>query len=248
MSFIFIRLRDMTSIFKPMSRLLNSILFVFASVAIVNAQCNEFYVLQEGSEWEYQTFNPKGKMTGKSVQKVADFSKNSNGFVATVNSAIFDDKNKEVAKGDMNYKCENGTMYLDMRNFLSEEQMKAFSSYEMKVEGTNLEIPSKLSPGQTLGDGTVTITAIGAPFPLKTTRTITDRKVEAKESITTPAGTFECYKISSKTLIESQMGVKISTQLSTTEWIAPKVGTVKSESFNKSGKSMGYTLLSKRVN
>ncbi len=230
-----------------MKKLVFSVLFAFASVVAVNAQCNEYYVMQDGSSWEYQTFNPKGKVTGKNQQKVTAFSKNANGYVATVNSVMFDEKGKEVMKGDMEFKCENGTMYMDMRNFISEEQLKAFSSYEMKVEATSLQIPSTLSAGESLSDGKLTITASGAPFPMKMIVTITDRKVEAKETITTPAGTFDCYKITSKMILENHMGIKITNQLATVEWIAPKVGTVKSESFNK-GKSAGYTVLAKRVN
>lgn len=224
-----------------------SVLFILASIVAANAQCNEYYVMQDGSSWEYQTFNPKGKVTGKNQQTVTAFSKNANGYIATVNSIMLDDKGKEVMKGDLEFKCENGTMFMDMRNFISEEQLKAFSSYEMKVEATSLQIPSTLSAGESLRDGKLTITATGAPFPMKMIVTITDRKVEAKETITTPAGTFDCFKITSKMILENHMGVKITNQMATVEWIAPKVGTVKSESFNK-GKSAGYTVLSKRVN
>lgn len=227
---------------------LTLIIFVCASASIAEAQCNSYYVLQDGSEWEYESYNAKGKLTGKNQQKVASFRKNGNGYEATVNSVMFDDKGKEVMKGDLAFKCENGTMYLDMRNFISGDQMKALSSYETKIEATNLEVPSSLSPGETLKDGTVTISAVGSPLPMKLTISITDRKVEGKENITTPAGTFECFKITGKTIIENQMGMKVSTQIPTVEWIAPKVGTVKSDSYNKSGKLIGYTVLSKRVN
>lgn len=231
-----------------MNKLLYSIIFIFASITIAKAQCNEYYTLQVGSAWEYETYNAKDKLAGKNQQKVTALSKNPGGYVATVNSVMFDEKGKEVMKGDLGFKCDNGTMYIDMRNFISEDQLKAFSSYEMKVEATNLEIPPTLSAGESLGDGSVTITASGAPLPMKMTVTITDRKVEAKESVTTPAGSFECFKITSKMIIESQMGVKVTSQLSTIEWIAPKVGTVKSESYNKNGKRKGYTILSKRIN
>ena len=231
-----------------MKKLFYYSIFVFASITTAKAQCNEYYVLQEGSEWEYETFNPKGKLSAKNQQKVIAFSTNSDGYVATVNSAMFDEKGKEVMKGDLEFKCDNGTMFLDMRNFISEEQLKAFSSYEMKVEATNLEVPSTLSPGEKLGDGSVTITATGAPFRMQLKVTITDRKVEAKESVTTPAGSFDCFKITSKMTMENQMGVKITVQTSNIEWIAPKVGTVKSESYNnKNGKLASYTVLSKRT-
>lgn len=231
-----------------MNKLLCLIILALSSITIVQAQCNEYYTLQEGSEWEFEHHNGKGKLTGRNQQKVIAFTKAASGFDATVNSVMFDEKGKELMKGDLQFKCDNGTMYIDMRNFVSEEQLKAFSSYEMKVESENLEIPSRLSEGQSLNNGSITITASGGPFPMKMTVTIKDRKVEAKENVTTPAGTFDCYKISSKMTMQNQMGVTMTTEFSSIEWIAPRVGVVKSESYNKNGKLNGYTVLSKRVN
>ena len=40
---------------------------------------------------------------------------------------------------------------------------------------------------------------------MKITSHIKERKVEAKESVTTPAGTFECYRISSVIEAETDM-------------------------------------------
>jgi hypothetical protein len=67
--------------------------------------------------------------------------------------------------------------------------------------------------------------------------------VAGKETITTPSGTYECYKITSNMAMQTQMGIKMNVNMSSIEWIALKVGTVKSESYNKSGKLMGTTLL-----
>lgn len=231
-----------------MYKLICLIALVSISIIGVNAQCNEYYTLTSGSEWQYEHYNPKGKLSGKNHQKVTAFTKTSDGFDATVNSVMFDEKGKELMKGDLEFKCDKGTMIIDMRKFISQEQLKAFSSYEMTVESENLEIPSSLSVGQSLKDGSVTITASGGPFPMKMTVMISDRKVEAKEPVTTPAGTFDCLKITSKTTMQNQMGMTMTTEFSSVEWIAPKVGVVKSESYNKNGKSNGYILLSKVVN
>lgn len=222
------------------------LLFALFCTTSAFAQCNSFYVIDEGTAWTYENYNPKGKTTGKNEQKVTAFDKTSTGFKATVNSVIYNDKGKKVTEGDLELTCDNGTFIMDMRKFIPEEQQKAFSSYEMKIESENLELPSKLSVGQTLKNGSVTLTAVGSPVPMKITVNITDRKVEAKESITTPAGTFECYKISSKSNTQMQMGINMSLNFSGTEWIAEKVGMVKSESFDKNGKSAGYTVLISR--
>ncbi|WKZ59909.1 MAG: hypothetical protein QY309_00185 [Cyclobacteriaceae bacterium] len=222
------------------------LLFALFCTSFAFAQCNSFYVIDEGTAWTYENYNPKGKPSGKNEQKVTAFDKTATGYKATVASTLWNEKGKKVTEGELELICDNGTFIMDMRKFIPEEQQKAFSSYEMKIESENLELPSKLSVGQTLKNGSVTLSAVGSPVPMKITVNITDRKVEAKESITTPAGTFDCYKISSKSNTQMQMGINMSLNFSGTEWIAEKVGMVKSESYDKNGKLAGYTLLVNR--
>jgi len=221
------------------------VILFFLSITSGISQCNEYYQLSNGSEWEMESYNAKGKLTGKQTQKVTDFSSGANSFSAIVHSVIFDQKNKEVMQGDLKFDCKDGTMVVDMRNFINEEQMKAFQNYEMKIESDNLEIPNSLSVGQTLKEGTITITTSNSPILMNMSVKITDRKVVGKESITTPAGTFECYKITSKSTVNTKMGIGMTFNYTTVEWLAPKVAVVKSESY-RNDKLQGYTLLTKR--
>lgn len=210
------------------------------------AQCNDYYVFEQGNEWTYENFTGKNKSAGKNIQKVKAYEKTSAGFTATINSTFIDEKGKKQMEGDLEMTCDNGTIIIDMRKFIPQEQQQAFGSYEMKMESENLELPSNLSVGQSLKNGSITMTAVSSPIPMTISVMITDRKVEGKESITTPAGTFDCYKISSKSTTKTQMGIKMTFEFSSTEWIAEKVGMVKSESLDKNGKSNGYTLLTSR--
>jgi hypothetical protein len=210
------------------------------------AQCNDYYVFEQGNEWTYENFTGKNKSAGKNLQKVTAYEKTSSGFKATINSTFIDEKGKNVMEGDMDYTCDNGTIIIDMRKFIPKEQQQAFGSYEMKMESENLELPSNLAVGQSLKNGSITMTALGSPIPMTISVMITDRKVEGKESITTPAGTFDCYKISSKSTTRTQMGIKMTFEFSSAEWVAEKVGMVKSETFDKNGKPNGYTLLTSR--
>jgi hypothetical protein len=66
-----------------------------------------------------------------------------------------------------------------------------------------------------------------------------NRKVEAIENITTPAGSFECSKITYN--IDTKVG--LSVKLTGIEWVSKNVGVVRSESYNTKGKLQGYTLL-----
>lgn len=59
---------------------------------------------------------------------------------------------------------------------------------------------------------------------------VTNRKVEAKEKVTTSGGTWDAYKITydAKTVITMGIGIPIKMQI--TEWFVPDFGMVKSSS------------------
>jgi hypothetical protein len=222
------------------------LVFSMAYASSALAQCNDYYHMQQGTAWAYETLDAKGKTQGKNQQVVKAYAQTPTGFKATINSVMTNEKGKKLMEGDLEMTCDNGTIIMDMRRFIPEEQMKAMGNFEMKIESENLEVPSKLTVGQALKNGSITMNASNSPVPMKMMVEITDRKVEAKETITTPAGIFECYKISSKSTIENQMGMTMKFEFTNIEWITEKVGMVKSELFDKNGKSNGTTILVSR--
>lgn len=202
------------------------------------AQCNPFFTYKEGDKWEITNYNGKGKVEGRQVSEVKSLSESAGGWEAAVNFTLFDKKDKVVYDKEVGMKCDGGTVFMDMSQFLPDEQLEAFKDMNMRVDMDHIEIPSNLKPGMTLDDGSVTISG---DIPLRITVNITNRKVEGKESLTTPAGTFECYKIT------YDVGTKtvVNVQGKGTDWIAEEVGVVKTESYNKSGKLIGYSQLTK---
>ncbi|GAB4244072.1 MAG: hypothetical protein Tsb0034_22190 [Ekhidna sp.] len=73
---------------------------------------------------------------------------------------------------------------------------------------------------------------------------ITDRKVEKVETLETPAGSYETYKITQKTTMTmNMMGIKKTTESTSASWLARGVGMVKNESYDKKGSLIGYTLM-----
>jgi hypothetical protein len=111
---------------------------------------------------------------------------------------------------------------------------------EMSVEGGNLEMPSSMKAGDLLKDGDLKMSfSSGGVTVMNMSVSITNRKVEAVESLTTPAGTFECYKIS----YDIATKMMISVKMKGIEWYAKGVGLVKSETYGKDGKLQGSTLL-----
>jgi uncharacterized protein (DUF2384 family) len=71
------------------------------------------------------------------------------------------------------------------------------SQQNTKIESSGLQFPLHVSVGETLPEAHHIMTMNRGGKEMKITSHIKERKVEAKESVTTPAGTFECYRISS---------------------------------------------------
>jgi hypothetical protein len=229
----------------PMKKFVLTLFSLVISIGMY-AQCTGFFPLKEGMTWAYESYNAKDKLTGKNEMSLIEFNPTSTGYIAIVSTTMYDEKGKEITKGELEYKCENDVVYFDMRRFIPEEQMKSLATYEMKMESENLEIPSKLREGQTLKDGSISMTASNAPIAMSINVRVTDRVVMAKENIKTPAGNFDSFKIRSKSISTMKMGINMNAEFSSIDWYAENVGMVRSESYNKSGKLTGYTLLSKR--
>lgn len=86
------------------------------------------------------------------------------------------------------------------------KSMESFKDMEVSFSGSDMTFPSSLSVGQVLEDASITMAASSGGMTLmKMTINITNRKVVSSESVTVPAGTFDCYKITYD--LETKMGI-----------------------------------------
>jgi len=129
-----------------------------------------------------------------------------------------------------------------MSSMLNPESLAAMSSLEVDVTGDGLSIPNRLVPGQTLPDGNMEMKAtMGGIALMNISIAISDRTVIGSETLTTPAGVFECVKLTQTTT----MGGLGSKSYTSTSWFARGVGTVRSETFDNKGEMSSYTELTK---
>ena len=144
-----------------------------------------------------------------------------------------------MGKNEFKIQCENEVYSVDMKSFLDAQTMAAYEDMEVEVSSNNLEIPANLNIGDELANGNLNISIYSEGMRIMgMTTAITKRKVEAKEEITTEAGTFDCYKITYTITVSTMFSVRMEAA----DWIAEGVGTVKSETYSNE-KLMGYTLL-----
>lgn len=220
-------------------RKFNIVLLLLFLNSSVFAQCSQFFVLNKGTTWKVSNYSAKGKLQGTSEQKAINYKKTDNGFESTLLVTSKDEKGKQLIDGTTKLTCKDGIIYFDLKDMIPEETMQSFQSFEMTMEGTNIELPNDLNVGQSLKDADMIMTVDMSPMKVKVNVKIFQRKVIGEEKITTPAGTFDCYKISQKLYMKAMMKVEGNS----IEWFAKGVGMVKSEFYNKKGKLSSYSIL-----
>jgi len=216
---------------------------ILLTVSRLAAQdCAAFFPFEKGAAMEYTFYDSKGKLSNVSSQKVVIIDdEGAAGMTAQVEVVMTDKNGKEQTKGNYKATCKNNTLLMDITAIVP-QMTQAFSSLEMQISGDQLQLPSKLTAGQTLPDAHMEIKAgSGGVNLMKITIDITERKVEGKESITTALGTYEAYKITYVTNTKTLM----SKSFRSTGWYAPKIGLIKQETYDKKGSLDSSMVLTK---
>lgn len=229
-----------------MMRAVYTLLLSCCVIVLLKAQispCENGYMpFWNGSIFELTSYNAKGKMGSVVQHEIIGMEDTKEGLKATVNMQILDDKGKPAQNSTYSITCGNDVLQIDMQSLLNPETFAAFGSMQVDVTGEALAIPHTLQPGQTLPDAEMHINAAMSGISIiKMSFSITNRKVTGSEKLTTPAGVFDCVKLSQSTTIS---GFGNRTYESTT-WLARGVGTVRIENYNKKGDLDTYSELTK---
>ncbi len=214
-----------------MKRIFCFALFLNGFMVLWGQNCNDFFFLQDNKTVEMTNYNKKGKETGKMVYSMSDVKKSGNIVSSTVALEVFDAKGKTASKAINNVKCMDGTMMMDMKMFIPAAQQEQMGTAAATASDVYLEYPSGMKEGDELKDGQFNMDfKMQSGMSGSVSVSITNRKVQGKESVTTAAGTWNCFKITSKSRIVMKLVIGIPVNVETTEWYAPGVGVVKSES------------------
>lgn len=212
-------------------------LFLGTLIASSQNTCSSYYPFKQGTKFQITSFNAKGKKDSVMDYEVVNITNNE----ATINTKISDAKGKETTTASYKMTCEGDGISIDFKSLMNPELLEQYKDMELDFTGTNIELPNNLSVGQNLKDAQVKMTINMGAMKMNMNLDMTNRKVNGKESITTEAGTYNCFALSYNT--EMKMGIKQSFEIK--EWIAEGVGVVKTETYNKGGKLMGYSELTK---
>ncbi len=223
-------------------------IIIACSFTFLPADCSSLLFFKEGAQTTMTSYNADGKPTGTTKTSYSKVSKTTNGAMVNATQENYDKKGKLSTTSNYTIKCDKGTLYFDLKMMMPDQQAEAYKDFEMVVEGAEKEMPGDLVVGNTLKDANVNFTfktKDGNEMPMmKMSIKISNRKVEAKENVTTPAGTYECYKITEDVEMKTMFTIKVKS----VHWFNAKVGTVKTESYKDNGKYTGKTELTELKN
>ena len=214
------------------------------TVLITNAQnCDGFFPLTEGTTFQHTSYNKKDKLVSISDHKITSSQSITNGTQATLELSITDDKNEQSNKFNYIVECKNGKFYIDTK-YLYSVLTSNYNGMDITFEDGISTVPNNIKVGDKLEDVMMKINVKSSGTNIITmTISITDRLVKAKESKTTPAGTYDCFVLTQNSTIK--MGSMITVKNSSKNWIAKGFGSVRSENYNKKGNLEDYSVLTK---
>ena len=212
-------------------------IFLLAStIGLKSQNCNLYFPSREGAVSEMASYNAKDKLEGTTKTVIIKKETGADGITIQFESVYKDKSGDEKNKGHYKVRCQNGIFYFNMDNMMPQNGADPSS---MEVKADEMEFPANPQIGQTLKDAKITMTMNAGMMKMEMSVAITNRKVETFEEMTTPAGKFNCYKLTYK--VKTHMMADVET--SVTQWIAQDIGVIKTENYDKNGKKVAYSVL-----
>jgi hypothetical protein len=190
-------------------------LFTLVTLASASAQ-TPFFLNKKGAVAEYVIKTPDGNVMSYARTTVTgiDATDDRNYTVSYTAEVLDGSRSPMTAPMEMTTVVKDGAVEM------------APNAMGMEITGELPSYPANLSVGQTF-NYEYFIEMMG----MKVSTSATE-KVTAREKVTTPAGTFDCFKIETDQIV-SAMGQK--QELKSISWISAGIGNVKSETRDGAG-------------
>lgn len=205
---------------------------LICSVETYAQDCNGYYFLQNNKTIEMAILDKKGNPSMKQVYTVSNVNNSGSTTTADLNSEMFNNKGKSMATSKAKIKCDGGVMMVDMKLSMPQQPGSPMASEtDVKADDIYMEYPTNMNVGDNLKNASMHMDFDNNGMKQSVDMDVFDRKVEGKEKITTPAGSWDCYKISYKSKIRMKtMGIGVPMNVEGVEFFAPGFGVVKTQS------------------
>lgn len=217
--------------------IISACVFAFSLVA----QDCYYEELSKGTYWVMSNYDKKGKIESSSAQTIKSIQENQKGVEYFIHGSIRDKKNKETQEIEFSMICNDGEFIMDLSKAIPAEAMTSIQSMDVKITGDGLKYPSNLATGVQLPNAKVNVKAVVSGMTvMDMTSEVTNRVVEAQETITVGAGDYNCFRIRQTTTIKNKLLNSVTEEV---QWYSPGIGVVKSKFYDKKGNENGHSEL-----
>jgi hypothetical protein len=230
--------------------------FATASAQTTPTDTARPFGLEPGTETVYQLQDAKGKALGTIRNRVVklDSEQNKKQTITTTTALLksghYDDKNRLLNLQDLTFRCRQDTSFTDGTSELETARLKSFRDRIFTYEPVPLAWPNQPTVGSELPSGGITVQVSSSAVDIaKVYSTVQKRKiVSGPEPVTTPAGTFQCYKVESEheSATAPRADVVMRNVQRVVDYYAPNIGVVRTEVYDKKGKLAEVRLLAAR--
>ncbi len=208
--------------------------------AVAVSACAGLALFQPGAEIVTAVYNEKGEEMSKQKVKVLNV-KEKNGISTAncVGQELRTGATENDAPAHFEYQCDGKSIFFSISSLFNQDKKKK----EAGVSASLISFPIAVKEGQTLPDARGFINSTKGDKQVSMKYAFRNRKVGAREKVTTPAGTFNCYPVSNNVEVELDLpGVDEKAKemmkqmqkimkMSMTTWISPELGIVKMEMY-----------------
>jgi hypothetical protein len=161
--------------------------------------CSNSLWFRKGATIHTSSYDGQGNEIAKQVSTVTKVFAQGNLTISELEIKSTDQHGANTIVSNASYRCDGKLFYMDISGLLPGGKAAG------DIETSGLRLPFAVSVGDTLPDADYTIVMRSEGNTHKIKSYIKERKVESKEVVNTPAGSFECFKISSVIETETNM-------------------------------------------
>lgn len=217
-----------------MKKILIAIIFSAIYSVAPCQQCASYFFEPKKIEWFH--YNARGNQDGTIIYTMLPQSIKDKAGNAGIKVQLYDVNQKLINADSYTVKCQGQHISVDMRFYLPAQQVEQYMTPASKMKPAFLEYSSNLKSGDLLKDGYFRVENDENDLKQVLQMTISRRTVKGMEHVTTPAGDWDCFKITYTLTLKLQTGpITIPLTMEMTEWYAPSFGIVKKSS------AEGYT-------
>ena len=207
---------------------------LWAASTTVPAQPKAYFCTTKGMTLRYERYDPDGdRHWWTQTTKVNDIQKQNNGsYIINFTANVKGVKVKSPVKGDVNSTAfihPDGTVDINISEAVSIAAKQRFSAFDFTASGGTSSLKSTIQPGEKLDEIHGAVEWSGIKYRID----YTARSVTKRETITVPAGTFDCIVVKEHKLEKAPL---LKRDRITYTWYALGYGLIRHDTFFTDGR------------